>query len=193
MRKISSKHDEELKRKKNGTIMGIVLIIIMLLSLMGYSFQSNYSEENNSKKIKYNGFEFIEQNGFWITEIKDFQFVFRYNPKQVERIKCDLKDLKNFYNKPLYIYSENGEAISEIYGNLFYPNKIVQRMQRACLKEQKCEEDLPTKTCEDNFIIIEEGDIKEIIQQENCVFIRGPKEDLIKITDEFLFNIIGIR
>ena len=32
-----------------------------------------------------------------------------------------------------------------------------------------------------------------IYQQENCVFIEGPRENLTQITDEFLFKITGIE
>ena len=92
--------------------------------------------------------------------------------------------------EPLYLFSANQEASAEIYNNLY---QIVQRMQPACLNEEECDENLPIKTCEDNFIIIEESEEIEIKQENNCVFIRGPQDSLIKITDEFLFKVLGIR
>ena len=66
-------------------------------------------------------------------------------------------------------------------------------MQSACLSEEKCEGDFPIKTCSDNFIIIQENKTKEIKQTENCVYIGGEKEELVKLTDEFLYKIIGIK
>jgi len=66
-------------------------------------------------------------------------------------------------------------------------------MQNACLEEEGCKEDWPTKTCEDNFIIIEEKNETSIIQDNNCVFIQGPQENLTKISDEFLFRVLGVR
>ena len=67
-------------------------------------------------------------------------------------------------------------------------------MQKACPEYVNCtDEDLPTKTCEDNFIIIKEGNYSNIIQDENCVFIEGKQEDLVQIVDEFLFKILGIK
>lgn len=164
-------------------------MFVMLFSILGYSFQGEKIE--NSKKLNYNDFEFIEQNGFWFTNIKSFQFVFKYNPEQVEEINSELKSLENYYNQPLYISSEDSGAELEIYRNLFYQNQIVQRMQPACLEE--CEEDLPIKSCRDNFIIIKESEYVNIIQNESCVFIEGPQENLTMLADEFLFNILEIR
>ncbi len=193
MRKIISKYKEDKKKKRNGLIVGIILIGIMFLGIFSYAFGRGNNEEDNTKKIDYGGFEFVEQNGYWFTNIGNSQFVFRYNPEQVERIYSKLNLLDNYYGKTLYISSENSEAELEIYRNLLYPNQIVQRIQSACLEEEECEGDLVKKTCEDNFIIIKENNVSEIIQEENCVFIKGEQENLTKITDEFLFKIIGIR
>ena len=67
-------------------------------------------------------------------------------------------------------------------------------MQLACLEGEECANDeLPIKTCEDNFIIIRESDVTEVVQEDNCVFIRGEAEELAKITDAFLLKIIGVQ
>ena len=192
MRKITSKYKEGKKKKLNGMIIGIILISIMFLGIFGYALQGNDNDEEDTKKINYNGFEFIEQNGYWFTNIGNSQFVFRYNPEQVERVYSELNPLDNYYGEILYISSENSEAELEIYRNLFYQNQIVQRIQPACFEEE-CEGNLPTKTCEDNFIIIKESNNSEIIQDDNCVFIKGKQENLTKMTDEFLFKIIEIQ
>ena len=103
-----------------------------------------------------------------------------------------MNDLGSYKNKPLYIFSEDSEAELEIYRNLFYQNQIVQRFQEACPEGEKCEKNIPTKTCDDNFIIIKENEKSEIIQEKNCVFIRGEVGNLTKSSDEFLFKILGI-
>ena len=191
MRKIISKYKEGKRKRRNGMIIGLILVGVMLFSVLGYAFRGGGNDD--VEKLNYNGFEFVEQNGFWFTSIENFQFAFRYNPQQVEEIDSELKYLENYYGKPLYISSENSEAELEIYRNLFYQNQIVQRMQSACLEEEECDENLPVKTCENNFIIIKKNNNSEIIQEENCVFIKGGEENLTKITDEFLFKILGIR
>ena len=190
MRKIISKHTENKRKKRNALIIGMILIFIMFFSVIGYSFRGR--EDNGVKKIDYNGFEFTKQNDFWFTEIGNFQFVFKYNPNEIERIDSKLKYLENYYEKPLYISSENKDAELEIYRNLDPRfNQIVQRIQPACLDGENCTGDLPVKTCEDNFIIIKESNVSRIIQEENCVFIEGKQENLIKLADEFLFKLLG--
>lgn len=189
MRKIKSKYAEAKKQKRNQIIIGAILIFVMFGSVFGVVVGS-FGRKDDSKKINYNGYEFVKQNNFWVLNIGNFQFVFRYNPNEVEKIDSELKYLNNYYNKPLYISSDSNEATSEIYANL---NQIVQRMQSACLEEDECDEDIPDKTCENNFIIIKESNSSRIIQEENCVFIQGAQEDLIKLSDEFLFKILGVE
>ncbi len=188
MRKIISKYKEEKRKKRNGMIIGLLLVGVMLFSVLGYAFRGGGNED--IKKLSYNGFEFVEENGFWFTSIENLQFAFKYNPQQIGEINSELKSLDNYYYKPLYISSENSEAELEIYRNL---DQIVLRMQPACLDEKECDENIPVKTCENNFIIIKKDNNSEITQDENCVFIKGDEENLTKITDEFLFKILGIR
>ena len=188
MRKIISKKEQERKAKKNQWIVGIILVFIMFFSVVGYAFVGRDKEEN--EKVIYNEFEFVEQNGFWHTQIGNFEFVFSYNPNEIIEQKNELNYVNDYYDKPLYISSEDYKASSEIYNNL---NRFVLRMQNACTEEQECEENLPVKTCEDNFIIIKKSNETRLSQEENCVFIEAPEEELPKLTDEFLFQILGIR
>ena len=192
MRKIISKHAEDKRKKRNGLIVGMILIFIMFFSVVGYSFIGR--ENDDVKKIEYKGFKFVKDNDFWFTEIGNLNFVFEYNPDEVERIDSKLKYLENYYGKPLYIFSENKDTELEIYRNLDpRVNQIVQRIQSACLEGEICDGNLPVKTCGDNFIIIKESNISKIIQEENCVFIGGKQENLVKLTDEFLFKILSIE
>jgi len=189
MKKIVSKHQRERKQNIKQWAVGIILIGVMLFGIIGYSFQGRGGDF--SKKIKYNGFEFVAQGDYWVLNLDQGNFVFNYNPEEIERIEEYLNPINNYYNKPLYVFSESNSAEREIYQNLFY-NGLVQRFQGGCPENETCKENVPTKTCEDNFIIIKESDSSKIYQQENCVFIEGKREDLIKLTDGFLFKILGI-
>lgn len=171
-------------------MIGGFLIFIMLISIIGYSFKG---DEEENQKIKYNGIEFVKESNLWSAEINDFKFYFKYNPNEVEKLNNSLNKLNDYYNKPLYFYSENSEAETEIYRNLFYYNQIVQRIQKACLEGEECNEDLPIKNCEDNIIIIKESEENEVTQEQNCVFIKGKKEKIIKLVDSFLYDIIGVQ
>ncbi len=189
MRSIVQKKESN---RTNQILLGVGLVVIMFISVAGYSLQSQGNGNNqNNKKITYNGFDFVNQNGLWFLEIGSFQFYFNYNPNQVKRSNSQVNLLNTYSGKPLYIYSEDNSAASEIYQNLFYQNGIVQRIQSACLNES-CDENSPVKTCSDNFILIKANNETSITQNESCVFIEGPKENLTRITDEFLFKILGV-
>ena len=186
MRRIVSKKNSE---KRKQMIVGIVLIFVMFGSVFGMIVGS-FGQKNNEQKINYNGFEFVNQNDYWFTSIGEAKFVFAHNPQQVEKVNSMINHVGNYYNKPLYVFSENKNAEMEVYRNF---GDIAQRIQPACLDEDECEENLPIKTCEDNFIIIKESEVAGISQEENCVFILGPQEDLTKLTDGFLFKVLGIE
>ena len=192
MRKIISKEAEEKKRKKNQLLIGIVLIVVMVFSVLGYSL-SSFGNTSSSSTIGYNGFKFTQTSNVWNLNTGGHAFSFNYNPYQTEKINSALNLLSSYQGKPLYIFSENNDAEIEIYKNLFYQNQIVQRMQDACIEGEKCNGDYPIKTCQDNFIIIKESNSSSIKQQDNCVFIEGNKENLTKLSDSFLFKIIGIQ
>jgi hypothetical protein len=197
MKRIASKKDLEKKQKRNQFIIGGVLIFVMFGSVFGI-IANSFGESEEIKKINYNGFEFVNQNGFWILELENFLFVFENNPKQIEfnesvNISPEINLANSYSGMPLYVFSENNNAKMEIYRNLDpRANNIVQRMQDACFEEE-CGEDLPIKTCEDNFIIIRENNNSRIIQEDNCVFIEGKKEDLVKLTDKYLFKMLGVE
>ena len=133
---------------------------------------------------------FVSQNSFWFLELGGLDFAFKNNPEQVEKIYSSLNYISNYQSKPLYIFSESDEAELEISRNL---NQLVQRIQPACLNKYGCVGNWPVKNCTDNFIIIKEDDISKITQEDNCVFITGPQENLTALADEFLFKILGIE
>ena len=180
----------EKRKKRNQMILGGFLVLIIGLSTFGYSLNMQNKETVN--KAVYNGLEFVEDNGFWKTFLGNLNLVFRYNPKQLEGFIYDkeLADLISYSNEPLYLNYEDNEAGLEIYNNL---NQIAERMQGACLNEENCEGDLPIKNCSSNIIIIKEANSSSIKQQENCIFIEGKREDLTKLTDEYLFRLFGIK
>ena len=75
MRKIVTKSESDKKKNFNKFLVGGILIAVMLFSTLGYAFQGGDEEE--SDKINYNGFDFVNSNGLWYTEKGNYQFVFQ--------------------------------------------------------------------------------------------------------------------
>lgn len=199
MRKISSKKEEKKKRQRNQIIIGVILVVVMFGSVFGLATM-NFDNPESENTISYNGYEFVNQGAYWYTSINNKDYAFQYNPYQIQETfnltPQGLKPLKDYSGKPLYLNSfDNLNAEGELY-RVF--NDVALRVQRACLddnqsKIEDCPSDLPLKDCSNNFIIVREGDLELIYQKENCVFIEGPLENLIKLTDDYLFRITGIK
>lgn len=195
MRKILNKQEIEKKRTRNRIIVGGILIVIMLVSTLGYSFLSGFGEDSNIEKINYKGVEFMRDAGFWKFTIHENSFATNFNPKETENISVPiLTTLNSYYQKPVYFYEEKEAKGS---GAKIEIAKILQsyvlRMQDVCYdKAKNCDENLPIKNCTDNLIIFKESEDIKISQEENCVFLSAPYEEQLRTADAFIFKILGI-
>jgi len=195
MRKIHSKDQESKRKKRNQLLIVIVMVFVLFGSVFGIIVNS-FDNTNTSDKIKYNSISFTSSGGFWVTSVNNMNLGFTYNPVETENLSYYnglANDYNSYFNVPVYIYSEDSTAEVEVYRNLF---SLALRVQNACPADKMggCDnENWPVKDCTNNFIIIETSDINEINQDGNCVYIRGQKEDLIKLADEFLFRTYKIK
>lgn len=197
MRKIISKQEEEKKKKRNQFIVGGVLIVVMLISVLGYAFQNNLTGNNTSSNttssINYNGIDFLNQNGFWDANYSGNILTFTYNPSQIspQDLTNITKTINDFSNKSLYIYSDDYNSESEIRSNLYsFSTSVID----ACPIGMQCNQTqfVQNIDCSNNFIIIQNGS-NEVRQIQNCIYISGQGQDLIKTVDNVLFKIFGIR
>lgn len=162
----------------------------MFGSVFGIVVNSFLGHGNQQDIIEYEGLDFIYQQGLWYTTVSDINFAFMNHPSQTSSIVNNLNPLIHYNGRPLYVYSEDADSEIELYRNL---QQISGRMQPACLSEDECPGDFPLKTCSDNFILVEVSEESGITQSDNCVYIRGNSEELLELTDEFLFKTIGIK
>ena len=116
MRSIVSKKESN---RTNQIILGIFLVFVMVASVLGYAFLGEEKAQSR-EKVSYNGWNFLKQNGRWALDAEGANLNFKYNPNEIERISGIINPLSNYAEKPLYISYENGEAMSEIYPNLYY-------------------------------------------------------------------------
>ena len=191
IRKIETREVIEKKKTRNKLIIGIILVGVMITSTVGFAFLNNPQSSAKTEKSIYNGYEFfLNNNGFWQANIQGYDFQFQYSPNETQLVSLGV-DFSFYAKKPLYFSSESPEAAAEIGSNL---GRFLPRMQEACLLGASCEKDIPEKNCTaDNMIIIREGNESSFIQEENCVFISGPYSDLVKLSDAFLYKILGVK
>jgi len=192
MRKIKTKAEINKEERRNRLIVGIILVSIMILSVVGYAFFSGGRAEQKKKKINYKGVDFLmNEQGFWQTEINEYTFLTAYNPEETENITLDFyASLNQYYNKPLFIISENNLATAELIRNI---GDFVGRYQYACLEGEECKGNLPLKNCTENIIIIKQAETIKSYKNESCIFIEAPYEQQIRATDAVIFKLLGIN
>jgi len=192
MRKIQTREEIEKKKKRNNIIIGAILVGIMALSTIGYSFLSNEKTDSSQKAI-YNSITFYKYGELWQTTIGETNFFFQYLPQEIENISImGSFDLSSYTNKPLYFVNYN-PAATEILQNL---NNYIQRYQEACLNmtnsqtDKNCA-DWPLKNCdEDNLIIFNLNESQTYVKQEGgCIYLSG---EFIKASDAFLYRLLKI-
>lgn len=188
MRKIETQEQREKREGRNKLILSIVLIGIMALSTLGYSFFQ--ADRGDTRIIKYDNIKFeLMQDGFWHAIFNNVEYTFSYNPKETENITFKISaKLADYENQPLYFSNEGEiEGEQEIARNI---EKFTSRTQRACIDE-KCGVDLPVKKCtEDNIIIVKNSNDTSIRQEDRCIYIYGNSQEIVKASDAFLFYIL---
>jgi len=196
MKKLETKEQRGKRIKRNQLTVGIVLVGLMILSTVGYAFIDRTNTSNtNSEKIEYKGIKFYKETNYWNFNLNNYDFTTQYNPLEVQNLNpLILLSFQDYSGKPLYFLSEPGEPISEFARNL--NERFVLRMQRACLPNSNCTENLPVKNCStDNIIIIKEplkNEKENIYQEEKCVFIIAKYANQTKFSDAVLFRMLGL-
>lgn len=180
MKRIESPEEIKKRQKRNKFIVGFVMIFLLLFSTAGYAFYSGDGLTNNQDS----GFEQGQYvNGLWAYQMNGEVFYFLKDLETAKEIQVSLTSgINNYYGKPLFIVSDDSIVESEISRNI---GRYASRIQKACY--EKCELDLPEKTCDDNLVIYKESENNKVYQDKNCIFIEG---DLTSV-DAFLYKIFG--
>ena len=120
----------------------------------------------------------------WVVDVSGGQIFFSNSPENISDIIVDTNlSLSSYYQKPLYIVSDNNLIGNEIALSL---EKYVSRVQNACYGN--CTSNYPEKDCKDNLIVYNSTKEKRVYQKENCVFINGD----LRALDAFLYKIFGV-
>jgi hypothetical protein len=193
MRKISSQENIEKKKTRNRIISGSVLIIVMILSTLGFAFFSR--SDNNSgnvQKIKYGEFEFKRESyGLWKTYVEGQEFATTYTPFETENMTIsDEIDLQYLYGKEIYFVIDNPAASGELISNL---GRYIKRYQEACFQGIECNSNFVIKNCSDSVIFYNNSLNINIYKRENCLFIEAPYEEQIGASDKVIFRVLGIQ
>ena len=186
MRKIETQEEIEQRKKRNVSIMSFSLLMILVISTLGYSFMSSdrfNGAGNSNDKIDNYGEQKISPDGRWIVNYNGKEILLISSSESIQDIIADTNfRIEDYYGKVVYIDSENAGIYSEIASSLASQGSNVKE---ACY--EKCERDLPEKDCSDNIIVWRESEKNRVYQNESCVFIEGN----MKAADAFLYKIFS--
>lgn len=173
----------------------IFIILVMVMSGVGYMMG-----ENSSESVKYNNLKFVKsENGVWTAYKEDKQIVLFNNPNELTNIKVEKIDF-NQLNSAEKIYislnSEDnlGNYLQGLQFNLL--NNLAPKKISACYKDSEPCKDLPLKDCKDatnsvKIIVIKKGDNTTINYNNNCLNIQGKDEELVKFIDKMVLEMFA--
>ena len=178
IRKIQNQVDIDKKNKRSKAILSIFLLLLLVLSTLGYAFFSNplpdEEEITNTTPISNEKIK-INYQGSIISLIS--------TQEEIENISVNLNITpENYAGKVLYLDVKNEGILSELASNV---SSISSRIQEECYV--KCQENLPEKTCTDNLIVWKESSVRKVYQENNCIFIEGD----IRSADAFLYKLFN--
>ncbi|MEM4625520.1 MAG: hypothetical protein QXJ28_02030 [Candidatus Pacearchaeota archaeon] len=191
MRKIESEKEKEKKQRRRQVISGSLLIILMILSVIGFAFLIKTEEENLKEEIiEYNGIKFTKEIDGWKAKTDNGEIKTKYTPFETGNISADFYiSLRDFYMQPLFYVIDNGYAAYEIDENLKY---YVSRSQEVCIDE-KCKEDLVRKNCSENIIVFRRNNERKMYKNDKCIYIEANYEDQLLMADRLIFKIFEIQ
>jgi len=183
MKKIEKQADLEKKARKNQIIIGVVMIVLLTASTLGFALMRQGDQTTTSKK-EYLGQTFVQYNGLW--NIEKTNLLFQFMPSETFDVLINgTYNINDYSGKTLYFVNYVPEAeliINNLQGQIL-------RYQEACL--ENCEGDFPVKDClEDNVIIFVESDDNRVWKEGTCVYISG---DYVKGVDSFNYRLYGLR
>ena len=179
MKSIQTAEQRESSRKRRTQVMGIVLVVLMLGSTIGYAFSLFFSSTspdtiapqilpptNQPITVTYNGLS------FQLSSTQDDIAGIPVN------ITARISDYTGF---PVFIATEDVSATQELTAIL---SRYASRIQQACYGPCT-QQDLPEKECDENLIVVSANITKNVYQQEQCIFIQGD----VRAVDAFLYNL----
>lgn len=194
IKKLETKEKKVKKEKRNQLILAGILVAVMLTSIFGIVFSYNAGNTIPTREIIFNGNVFTDQGGYYAINVSNSILYFSNNPNNLASLGEDInlsKKISNYFEQPVYIVSNDYPSYNEIVQD-FTP--YVLRVQGACIEGENCSDStLPIKTCADNVIVVKEAEKNRIYENQNCVYIEGKSEDLLRLTDDFLLRVFGFK
>lgn len=184
------------KKEKKPWLLGVIIIVILISSTLGY-FASRTPEE---EIINYKGHEIYQTPQGWALALKEATILLTYNPLELENITVTSFPTLNELNAAQKIYLSL-DPNQNLYNGLrdFSQLKITPSIMPACYEDLEGCQDRPLKDCTDatpssKIILIKTGvNETNINYNSNCLTVegKGPIE-ITKALDKLLLQMLGV-
>ncbi len=185
---LETKKIRQKKEKRNKTIFAIVIAVIMILSVVGFTIE--FAQRQNIER----------EGGFYTYKINlwGYEIILRtiYLKNETQEVKTNfIPSTEYFAGAKFYYYIDPSLRESAI--RLLQYINYFSLLNEACVNESvgayECHnEELPIKDCESNFLIFEQANETSIEKRDLCIFIKGNKTEIDKAIDRFLFDLFGL-
>lgn len=179
MRQIESESQLAARSKRRQIILGVVMIVILLGSTIGYALSLISSDSTGTDLTE----PYFDGNS-WIVPYAGYQFSLQTSPGEAAKVPIEGSfSLGDYQGQVVYIDSES-ESIKQTLGGVLSLN--AQRVQEACYGA--CERpNVPERDCSSPLIVWKGSENRRIYTNASCVFIEG---DYVS-SDAFLYRLLG--
>jgi len=155
-----------MKQKTVKIIWAVFILVIMVSSVIGFMYQPENTNEVNDGSVNYNGFKFINNNGYWVLEKDGQSYYFTNLPDDVKSIEIPQISINN--QKQYFLYVD------------------------ACIKEENCPNDWPVKDCTNDGFYFKISNQSRVYKDDKCYVLEGSLTDINKEVDKINYIILGV-
>lgn len=180
------------KKQFYVVLLGLFIIAIMIFSSLYYGLS-----DDTQKKVKYQGYNFIESSSGWMTYVNDEQRLLLLSDPSILNESFEEVSFNSMKgNSKIYIsYNPYDDASSALY-DIDRSGLLTMQVYVACYEDNDQCSELPIKTCEDatssvGIIVLKQSNETNVNLNNNCLTIES--NDLLNAIDVFIVDQYGIR
>lgn len=203
------KGKKEEKIKKKG-ILSLVITLVVVIIIIGFAifYIYNYVNKYKVKKYQYNGFDFVKNGNFWITQIVSnntlYTIELRYGPRDLKEVNVTgnpidwLKLKQKWKVNAAYVTFDPEQknltwvaiAASDISTNMAKVLNIIP--VAACTKNatQACYNRSIVDCSKRNSLVIfiNESNETKLVVDRNCIVVEGNNKNIVKTADRLILG-----
>lgn len=184
---------EKKEKRTKSFLIVIFIVIIMASSTIAYIYIKPSEEDKTD--YRYNNYEFFKAEQGWITTIGNTQFLFDYNPGELEEIS--VKDLNLNIENKAYITLDMAEKDNNMDYSINKLGRTIRYAGRsvflACINEENCP-DIPLVDCDNQnkVFYLKKAEKNKVYMKDNCVVIEGDAIGISKLVDRISYSLLGV-